>query len=87
METPPLNLLNYKPLWSKMQAIDQAKAQELITQLERQQQGQIQCLQALFGLFSEDNAKRPEVKEEVKGTYLYTRCDSLPECCSAFPYA
>ncbi|CAD6566817.1 MAG: hypothetical protein ASARMPREDX12_008836 [Alectoria sarmentosa] len=49
-----------------MQAIDQAKAQELITQLERQQQGQIQCLQALFGLFSEDNAKRPEVKEEVK---------------------
>ena len=51
-----------------MQALDQASAQALITQLEQQQQAQIQCLQALFGLSSEDNVKRPEATDEAKDT-------------------
>ena len=68
-----------------MQALDQAKAQALITQLEQQHQAQIQCLQALFGLSSEDNGKRLEVMDKAKG--MCTQVASLPECCSASPYA
>ncbi|KAI4108588.1 MAG: hypothetical protein LQ339_002104 [Xanthoria mediterranea] len=38
--------------------MDQAKAQELIAQLERHHQEQIQSLQALFGLASKDAAQQ-----------------------------
>ena len=68
-----------------MQALNQARAQALITQLEQQQQAQIQCLQALFGLSSEDNVKSPEVTDKAKGTC--THVASPPEYCSASPYA
>ena len=79
------NPQNYEPLLSNMQALNQAKAQALITQLEQQQQAQIQCLQALFGLSSEDNVTRPEVTDKAKGTC--THVASFLECCSASPYA
>ncbi|KAK0514793.1 hypothetical protein JMJ35_002172 [Cladonia borealis] len=59
-----------------MQALDQAKAQALITQLEQQHQAQIQCLQALFGLSSEDNGRRLEVMDKAKGS---TPAPSAPQ--------
>ena len=68
-----------------MQALDQAKVQALITQLEQQQQAQIQCLQALFGLSSKDNVRRPEFTDEAKGTCTHVAI--LPECRSGSPYA
>lgn len=40
--------------------MDKNKAKDLITQFEQHQQGQIQCLQALLGLASED-------KDEANG--------------------
>ena len=61
---------------SKMQALHRAKAQDLIAQLERQQQGQLQCLQELFGLASGDDAKKPDFIEEVEGEC--THLASLP---------
>ncbi|KAL8803609.1 MAG: hypothetical protein Q9200_006147 [Gallowayella weberi] len=44
--------------------MDKVKAQELIAQLERHQQQQIECLQALFGLASEGDTQ--EVVDTVK---------------------
>lgn len=61
-----------------MQALHRAKAQDLIAQLKRQQQGQIQCLQELFSLASQDDAKKPEFIEEVKGEC--THVASFPRC-------
>lgn len=49
-----------------MPAMKKAKAQKLIPQLESHQQGQIQCLQALFNL-----AEGGEAMEEVKGMHAY----------------
>ena len=80
-----IEILNSEPLLSKMQRLDQAKAQALITQVEQQHQAQIKCLQALFGLPSEDNGKRLEVMDEAKG--MFTQVTTLPECFSASPYA
>ena len=61
-----------------MQPVNRAKAQDLIAQLERQQQGQIQCLQELFSLTSEEDAKKPEFIEEVKGEC--THVAGFPRC-------
>ena len=79
------NEILHEPLLAKMQALDQAKAQALIMQLEQHQQAQVQCLQALFSLSSEDNVKRPEVTDKAKGTCAHFA--SLLERCSAFSYA
>lgn len=50
--------------------MDQVKAQELIAQLERHHQEQIQCLQALFGLAPEDTAQENiKVLESAEGMY------------------
>lgn len=56
-----------------MPATKRAKAQELISQLEQHQHGQIQCLQALL-----DFAEGGEVMEEVKGMHAYMA--GLPDC-------
>ncbi len=58
---------------SKMPATKRAKAQELISQFEQHQHGQIQCLQALL-----DFAEGGEVVEEVKGMHAYIA--GLPVC-------
>ncbi|KAL8806737.1 MAG: hypothetical protein Q9182_001135 [Xanthomendoza sp. 2 TL-2023] len=47
-----------------MPTMDKVKAQQLIAQLERHQQQQIQCLQTLFGLASKDDTQ--EVVHVVK---------------------
>ena len=68
-----------------MPTMNKDKAQELIAQLERHQQGQIRCLQALFGLASGDEASvSAEVLEEVKGMYAYIAGSS--ECWATSPY-
>ena len=68
-----------------MQAVNQARVQELIAQLAKQQQGQIQCLQELFGLASGDNAKKLEVIEKVKRKRTYLAHHLV--CRSIIPHA
>ena len=58
-----------------MPAIDKAKAEELIAQLELHQKNQIQYLQALLGLVSNDDAK--EGTQDVAGAYTGHRLLSL----------
>lgn len=67
-------------------AMDKPKAQELIAQLQKHQQDQIQCLQALFGLASEgkNEEKGPGNMEEVEGRHACVGSPSEKRFASPF---